>query len=70
MDVSNGVLSFSDNHGYHDFGSSVTYVCSRGYELSDTKNAIRICLPKAKWSGTAPQCRGKCYTAVKVQFVT
>ena len=34
------------------FGSTITYACGEGYELSEESNPTRTCQADGSWSGT------------------
>ena len=53
----------SDNTEYYDYGTTATYQCDPGYELTGG-DTVRTCTgdgssPEGHWNGTAPVCAGE-----------
>ena len=64
LHIGNGNITYSNItvEGQYDYGTTATYQCDSGYELTGG-DTVRTCTgdgssPEGQWNGTAPHCTG------------
>ena len=61
--IKNGMIAYSrDTTERYDYGTTATYQCDSGYELTEG-DTVRTCTgddssPVGQWNGTASKCAG------------
>ena len=60
------ITYFSDTTEPYDYGTTATYQCDSGYELTGG-DTVKTCTgdgssPMGQWDGSAPHCTGKGHT--------